>query len=87
MRLDYKGTLYIKAYGKYVPLSETVEHYENLEKENQQLKAQIEKMKCSKNCQTWNEWQCPYARDKEKNYVYPNKNNCPCDKWKIKVEE
>lgn len=51
------------------------------------LQNEVEKMKCCGNCQTWNEWQCPYARDKEKNYVYPNKNNCPCDKWKIKVEE
>lgn len=57
---------------------------EALEKENTELKTQIEKMKNSMNCQTWNEWQCPYARNSEKNYVHPNWCDCPCDKWKIK---
>lgn len=67
---------------------------EALEKENTELKTQvellqmnIEKMKCSGNCQTWNEWQCPYARNREKEYVHPNMDECPCDKWKIKVVE
>lgn len=55
-----------------------------MQKENEELKVQIEKMKCSGNCQTWNEWQCPYARNREKEYVHPNKDDCPCDKWKIK---
>lgn len=58
-----------------------------LQSDSTKAKIQIEKMKYCVNCQTWNEWQCPYARDKEKNYIYPNKNNCPCDKWKIKVVE
>ena len=67
---------------------------EALEKENTELKTKIEllqmnieKMKNSENCQTWNEWQCPYARNKEKKYVHPNTDDCPCDKWKMKVVE
>lgn len=56
-----------------------------LESENIELKTQIEKMKNSMNCQTWNEWQCPYARNSEKNYVHPNWCDCPCDKWVMKV--
>ena len=44
---------------------------EDLEKENIELKTKIEKMKNSMNCQTWNEWQCPYARNNEKKYVHP----------------
>ena len=58
---------------------------EDLEKENTELKTKIEKMKNSMNCQTWNEWQCPYARNNEKKYVHPNMCDCPCDKWKMKV--
>lgn len=65
---------------------------QKLEQENNQLKTKIEilqmdmeKMKNSENCQTWNEWQCPYARNREKNYVHPNGEDCPCDKWKMKV--
>ena len=65
---------------------------EDLEKENAELKTQIDllqmnmwKMKNSMNCQTWNEWQCPYARNNEKKYVHPNGCDCPCDKWKMKV--
>ena len=58
---------------------------EDLEKENAELKTKIEKMKNSMNCQTWNEWQCPYARNREMKYVHPNNDDCPCDKWKMKV--
>lgn len=46
------------------------------------LKKQIEKMKCWKNCQTWNEWQCPHARNGIKDYVEPL--DCPCNKWKLR---
>ena len=38
---------------------------EALEKENTELKTQIEKMKNSMNCRTWNECQCPFARNNE----------------------
>ena len=58
---------------------------EDLKKENTELKTIIEKMKNSMNCQTWDEWQCPYARNNEKKYVHPNGCDCPCDKWKMKV--
>ena len=58
---------------------------EDLKKENTEVKTIIEKMKNSMNCQTWDEWQCPYARNNEKKYVHPNGCDCPCDKWKIKV--
>lgn len=65
---------------------------EDLEKENAELKTQVDllqmnmcKMKNSMNCQTWNEWQCPYARNNEKKYVHPNGCDCPCDKWMLKV--
>ena len=51
------------------------EYYEALEKENTELKQNIEKMK------NFNEWQCPYARNGEKKYVHPN----DCDKWGLKV--
>ena len=61
------------------------EYYEALEKENTELKQNIEKMKNFKNCQTFNEWQCPYARNGEKKYVHPNDCDCPCDKWGLKV--
>ena len=60
---------------------------EDLKKENTELKTIIEKMKNSENCQTWNEWQCPYARNNEKKYVHPNGCDCPCDKWKMVVVE
>ena len=58
---------------------------EDLEKENTELKTIMEKMKNSMNCQTWDEWQCPYARNREMKYVHPNGCDCPCDKWKMKV--
>ena len=58
---------------------------EDLKKENTELKTIIEKMKNFENCQTWNEWQCPYARNREMKYVHPNECDCPCDKWKMKV--
>lgn len=58
---------------------------EDLEKENTELKTIMEKMKNSMNCQTWDEWQCPYARNREMKYVHPNNDDCPCDKWKMKV--
>ena len=58
---------------------------EDLEKENTELKTIIEKMKNSMNCKTWDEWQCPYARNIEMKYVHPNGCDCPCDKWKMKV--
>lgn len=58
---------------------------EALENENIELKTQIDKMKNSMNCQTWNEWQCPFARNNEKRYVHPNGCDCPCDKWIMKV--
>lgn len=44
----------------------------------------IEKMKNFENCQTWNEWQYPYARNREMKYVHPNGCDYPCDKWKMK---
>lgn len=50
---------------------------EDLKKENTELKTIIEKMKNSMNCQIWNEWQCPYARNNEKKYVHPNGCDCP----------
>ena len=53
---------------------------EDLEKENIELKTKIEKMKNSMNCQTWNEWQCPYARNREMKYVHPNGFDYFCDK-------
>lgn len=52
------------------------------EKRIAELEAQIEKMKCFKNCQTWNEWQCPCARNELKDYVEPL--NCPCVKWELR---
>ena len=58
---------------------------EDLKKENTELKTIIEKMKNFENCQTWNEWQCPYARNREMKYVHPNGCDCPCDKWMLKV--
>ena len=58
---------------------------EDLKKENTELKTIIEKMKNFENCQTWNEWQCSYARNREMKYVHPNNDDCPCDKWKMKV--
>ena len=58
---------------------------EDLKKENTELKTIIEKMRNFENCQTWNEWQCPYARNREMKYVHPNNDDCPCDKWKMKV--
>lgn len=57
---------------------------EDLKKENTELKTIIEKMKNFENCQTWNEWQCPYARNREMKYVHPNGCDCPCDKWKLR---
>lgn len=79
--------------------AEEIQHYtengcEALEKENAELKQNIEllqvtieKMKNSENCQTWNEWQCPFARNREKKYVHPNRDECPCDKWKLREVE
>lgn len=72
--------------------AEEIQHYteircEALEDEIIELKQIIEKMKNFKNCQTFNEWQCPYARDREKRYVHPNDDECPCDKWELKVVE
>ena len=58
---------------------------EDLEKKNTELKTIMEKMKNSMNCQTWNEWQCPYARNREMKYVHPNGCDCPCDKWVLNV--
>ena len=58
---------------------------EDLKKENTELKTIIEKMKNSMNCQTQDEWQCPYARNREMKYVHPNGCDCSCDKWKMKV--
>lgn len=65
-----------------------------LEKENAELKQNIEllqvtieKMKNYENCQTWNEWQCPFARNREKKYVHPNRDECPCDKWRLREIE
>ena len=58
---------------------------EDLEKENTELKTIMEKMKNSMNCKTWDEWQCPYARNREMKYIHPNNVDCPCDKWKMKV--
>ena len=58
---------------------------EDLEKENIELKTKIEKMKNSMNCQTWNEWQCPYARNREMKYVHPNGFDYFCDKQEMKV--
>lgn len=57
---------------------------EDLEKENTELKTIIEKMKNSMNCKTWDEWQCPYARNREMKYVHLNGCDCPCDKWKLR---
>ena len=57
---------------------------EDLEKENTELKTIIEKMKNSMNCKTWDEWQCPYARNREMKYVHPNGCDCPCDKYKLR---
>lgn len=47
---NYDGKLYIKIGRKYIPLEQTVEYFENLEQENEQLKEQIEKMKNCSNC-------------------------------------
>lgn len=69
-------------------------HLKSLESENTELKQNIEllqmnieKMKNSENCQTWNEWQCPFARNRERKYVHPNRDECPCDKWKLREIE
>lgn len=56
------------------------------EQEIEQLRKQVGKMKNSLNCQTWNEWQCPYARDNnDKDYnLIKDRKKCPCDKWRIR---
>ncbi len=48
--------------------------WSNLILENKELKQQIEKMKCSANCQIDNEGSCAYE------YMV---NNCPCDRWEM----
>lgn len=51
------------------------EVFSNIEKENEQLKQQIEKMKCCNNCKLY---QCEKWKNNEINYHF-NK----CEKWEL----
>lgn len=50
---NYDGKFYIKLGRKYIPLEQTVEYFENLEKENEKLKLINKKMQCCKNCKKY----------------------------------
>lgn len=51
------------------------EVFSNLEKENEQLKAQIEKMKCCNNCKLY---QCEEWKNNEITYHFSK-----CEKWEL----
>lgn len=55
-----------------------VEQMADLESENAELKAQIEKMKCFKNCLTFTVFKCPAQSDKT------IKSCSGCKHWKLK---
>lgn len=74
---NYDGKLYIKLGRKHIPLEETVEYFENLEKENEQLKQQINKMKCCGNCKH-------YCINDEDDFDCCRSYNCTkFDKWEL----
>jgi len=57
------------------PQSEIISAYLMKKKENEQLKAQIEKMKCCGNCSKW------YECSKEKQMLFKLHKNC--DEWEL----
>lgn len=52
-----------------------LEHITDIEQKNEQLKAQIEKMKCCGNCSKW------YECSKEKQMLFKLHKNC--DEWEL----
>lgn len=75
---NYDGKLYIKLGRKHIPLEQTVEYFESIEKENEQLKQQIEQMKCCGNCKHRNTKEVVETCKKKKTYTL---NKGFCDKW------
>lgn len=62
-----------------ITVDKSVIREQALEKENAELKAQIEKMKCCYNCSKWNDGQCKDIKDSFF-YVMADFN---CDKWEL----
>ena len=56
-----------------------------LEKENEQLKAQIEKMECCANCYYWSDmdFRCKFHKKKISYFMV----DCNCEDWKWKYKE
>lgn len=52
----------------------------DLQKENEQLKEKIEKMKCCYNCSKWNDGQCADVPNDNSYYSA----DFVCDKWELK---
>lgn len=77
---NYDGKRYIKIGRKHIPLEQTVQYFENLEKENKQLKQQIEKMKCCGNCK----FQDVYGDCVLESPIWCNKiYECGSDEWEF----